>query len=152
MDERAAEFWRRFLKETGRDETLEPYECFHFHINQAGADELLQLVLEGKKRATCGSVEGAKLQGLRPPQPGDLSVVTDWAGTPKCVIETRSVHILPFQDVSFDLAGLEGEDENLASWQAGHERFFTAEGTALGYAFSPDMPVAFETFEVVYRG
>jgi uncharacterized protein YhfF len=121
------------------------------NINQAGADELLQLVLEGKKRATCGSVEGSRLQGMRPPQPRDLSLVTDWAGNPRCVIETRSVTILPFQDVTFDLAGQEGEDENLASWRAGHERFFKAEGAALGYAFSADMPVAFETFEVVYR-
>jgi len=68
------------------------------------------------------------------------------------VIETKSVRILPFREVTFDLAGQEGEDEDLASWRAGHERFFTAEGAALGYQFSRDMPVAFETFEVVYRG
>jgi len=77
MDERAAAFWRKFLREAGRDEALAPYECFHFHIDQPGADGLLQLVLDGRKRATCGSVEGFRLEGHRPPEPGDLSVVTD---------------------------------------------------------------------------
>jgi uncharacterized protein YhfF len=151
MDERQTAFWKKFLRETGRDECLEPYECFHFHIAQPGADELMQLVLDGKKRATTSSVEACRLEGQRPPRPGDLSVVTDWAGAPRCVIETESVQILPFQAVGFDLARLEGEDENLESWRAGHERFFRAEGAALGYAFSQDMPVAFETFRVVYR-
>ncbi len=151
MDERAAAFWRTFLRGTGRDEALEPYECFHFHINREGADALLQLVLDGKKRATSSSVEGCRLQGQRPPQPGDLSVVTDWTGRPHCVIETQTVQILPFRDVSFDLAALEGEDESLASWREGHQRFFTAEGALLGYRFSQEMPVAFETFQVVYR-
>jgi uncharacterized protein YhfF len=150
MDGRAAAFWREFLQHTGRDEALTPYECFHFHVTQPGADELLKLVLDGKKRATTSSVEACRLEGHRPPEPGDLSVVTDWAGNPRCVIETESVRILPFREVDFDLARLEGEDENLESWQEGHQRFFTAEGAALGYAFSWDMPVAFETFRLVY--
>ena len=149
MDDRAAAYWREFLAKSGRDGNLQPYECFHFHVHREGANSLLQLVLDGKKRATCGSVEACARQGLALPQAGDLSVVTDWEGNPRCVIETLSVTVLPFREVSFDLASQEGEDEDLASWREGHERFFTQEGALLGYSFSPEMPVAFETFRVV---
>lgn len=151
MDERAQAFWRRFLADTGRDESLAPYECFSFHNNEAGANGLLALVLSGKKRATSSSVEGLHLLGLPLPEAGSLSVVTDWAGIPCCVIETESVQIVPFDKMTFELAGLEGEDETLDSWREGHRRFFTAEGRELGYDFSETMPVAFETFRVVYR-
>lgn len=150
MDKQTEKFWKSFLRETGRDETLEPYECFSFHINEEGANELLALVLSGAKRATSSSVPGIGLLGLRLPQTGDLSVVTDWAGSPRCVIETASVAILPFHEITFERASLEGEDENLESWREGHRRFFRAEGAQLGYEFSEDMLVAFETFRVVY--
>lgn len=46
---------------------------------------------------------------------------------------------------------LEGEDDTLESWRAGHIRFFKEEGNELGYEFSNDMPVVFEDFEIVYQ-
>jgi len=150
MDERAKEFWDHFLRETQREAPSAPYECFSFHNNEEGANALLGLVLSGQKRATTSSLRYYEAAGERPPRPGDLSVVTDWAGSPRCVIETESVRVLPFDEMTFELAALEGEDENLASWQDGHRRFFTAEGAVAGYAFSGDMPVVFETFRVVY--
>ncbi len=54
--------------------------------------------------------------------------------------------------MTFELARLEGEDENLDPWREGHRRFFAAEGRELGYRFSETMPVAFETFRAVYTG
>jgi uncharacterized protein YhfF len=110
----------------------------------------LQLVLSGKKRATSSSVDGLRLMGLRPPEKGDLSLVTDWAGNPRCVIETESVVVLPFHEMTFDLARLEGEDDCIESWRDGHRNFFTREGEALGYMFREEMEVVFETFTVVY--
>ena len=99
-------FWRTFLEETGRDADTQYLECFHFDLNERAANNLLALVLEGKKRATASSLyafpEG---QG---PKPGDLSIVTDWAGDPHCVIETRAVTILPFREMTFEICSREG--------------------------------------------
>ena len=53
------------------------------------------------------------------------------------------------KDIPFDLARLEGEDDSLESWRKNHEVFFREEGKELGYAFSEEMPVIFEEFEVV---
>jgi len=144
-------FWRRFLAETGRDPNTKYLECFHFDLNERSANALLALVLEGKKRATSSSLYAFQLEGCEMPKPGSLSIVTDWDGNPRCVIETTSVVVLPFCEITFELCSREGEDDTLESWQRGHRRFFTQDGKALGYEFREDMPVIFEDFEVVYR-
>lgn len=48
---------------------------------------------------------------------GSYSIVTDWEGVPKCVIETTNVRILPFKDITYDICKLEGEDDSLESWR-----------------------------------
>ena len=144
-------FWRTFLEETGRDGNTQYLECFHFDLNERSANELLALVLAGKKRATASSLYALAAEGCELPKQGSLSIVTDWDGNPRCVIETTDVTILPFREITFELCSREGEDDSLESWQRGHTRFFTEDGKELGYEFSEDMPVVFEDFEVVYR-
>ena len=143
-------FWEAFLQETGRPADTPCLESFHFDLTEKWANELLRLVLEGKKRATSSSLTCYELEGARVPAPGDLSIVTDWAGEPHCVIETTQVDILPFRDMTFALCRLEGEDDSLDSWRRSHINFFTAEGHEAGYVFTEDMPVIFEQFRVIY--
>ena len=144
-------FWAEFLSKTGRDPDSRYLECFHFDLNEHSANSLLALVLAGKKRATASSLHAFAAEQMGLPKPGSLSIVTDWAGVPHCVIETTAVTILPFREVTFEICSREGEDDSLESWQRGHTRFFTEDGKALGYEFSEDMPVVFEDFAVVYR-
>ena len=143
-------FWEAFLQETGRPAETPCLESFHFDLTEKWANELLRLVLEGKKRATSSSLTCYELEGARVPAPGDLSIVTDWAGEPHCVIETTQVDILPFRDMTFALCRLEGEDDCLDSWRRSHINFFTTEGHEAGYVFTEDMPVIFEQFRVIY--
>jgi uncharacterized protein YhfF len=145
------EFWQRFLLESGLPETTECVDVFHFELTEKLANELLRLVLIGQKRATSSSLLGYEIDGDRVPQVNDLSIVTDWGGEPYCVIKTTNVRVLPYREITFDIAKLEGEDDTLESWQRGHTAFFKAEGAELGYEFTEDMPVIFEEFEVVYQ-
>lgn len=124
-------------------------ERWHFDITEESANYLLGLVLEGKKKATSSSVWSFEIEGSPIPKAGDMSVITYWDGTPACIIETVKVRLIPYRDITFDIAVLEGEDENLESWQINHKRFFTEEGKMLGYTFTEDMPVVFEEFEVI---
>ena len=144
-------YWHCFLKETSRDKDLKYFECFHFDLTEKWANELLRLVLEGKKRATSSSLLYYQKNDIPLPKAGDCSIVTDWEGNPKCVIQTTNVTILPFKDITFDICKREGEDENLQSWQEGHVDFFTADGNSEGYDFTWDMPVVFEDFEVIFK-
>ncbi len=143
-------FWQSFLRDTGRRPDTKYLESFYFDLNEKSANALLELVLSGKKRATASSLLAFKGNPSKAPKKGDLSIVTDWDGHPRCVIETTAVTVYRFGDITFDICKREGEDDCLETWREGHARYFTEEGKELGYEFSEDMPVLFEDFEVVY--
>lgn len=149
--EEVKKFWKDFLCTTGRSETTSCYDVFYFELTEKWANELLRLVLIGQKKATASSLWSYELRGDQVPEVGDLSIVTDWEGSPKCVIETKNVSIIPFSEMTYDICKREGEDDSLESWRAGHIKYFTQEGKQVGYDFREDMPVVFEDFEVVYK-
>lgn len=78
---------------------------------------MLDLVLKGQKKATASSVLGYQIEGEEIPKEGNLSVITDWDGNPRCVIKTTRVRIIPYKDITFDIAKLEDEDDTLESWR-----------------------------------
>lgn len=147
-----APFWSDFAKSTGRADEERFYEACFFGDSEELANELAALVLRGTKRATAGAVWSYEAEGKRLPQPGDLSIVTDWSGRSLCIIETQSVEVLPFQEVTAEFAATEGEgDGSLSFWQEAHRAYFTRECARAGREFSENMLVACERFAVVYR-
>ncbi|UNU72969.1 ASCH domain-containing protein [Moraxella nasovis] len=107
------------------------------------ADELVELVIQGKKTATCGSLV-EHLQDPAPPT-GSLQVITDGQDRPRCVIQSTHQFIIRFCDVDENLAKLEGEgDLSLAYWQQAHREFFGRLGV-----FDDKMWLLFEKFTVI---
>ncbi|MEK8035028.1 ASCH domain-containing protein [Ideonella sp. DXS29W] len=151
IPEHLREFWSAFAQAVGGASEERFYEAFFFGDTEQLANELAALVLQGTKRATAGSVWSFDAEGKRPPQAGDLSIVTSWSGKPLCVIETEVVEVVPFNEVTAEFAATEGEgDGSLAFWQSGHRRYFTRECARAGREFSESMLVACERFKVVY--
>lgn len=145
-------FWRAFMATQAGDPSPRFLEAFHFDDNEPSANELAQLVLSGRKRATAALLWAYQQAGVAIPQPGNLSVVTNFAGEPQCVIETTRVDIVPFEDVTAEFAAVEGEgDGSLAFWRKAHTAYFGRECQRLGRSPEPRMPVVCERFEVVYR-
>lgn len=144
------DFWEKFKSEVNEPDAIYD-DVFHFEITEKWANELLRLVLAGKKKATSSSLLAYEIEGAEIPKAGEYSIVTDWYGNPHCVIKTINVRVIPYNELTFDIIKLEGEDDSLESWQNNHERFFKNEGKEIGYKFSYDMPVVFEEFEVVYK-
>lgn len=142
-------FWKRFLKEKQLSQNTQYLEAFHFEATKEGANHLLELVLSGQKRATASSLSAWIIEGTKP-KVGDYSIVTDWDGKPRCVIQTVHTMELPFREMTYEICKREGEDECLETWQQNHRHFFAADGKELGYEFTEDMMVVFEDFEVVY--
>ena len=150
---RVLPFWNAFASTQTIDPASRFFEAFHFDDNELSADGLANLVLSGTKRATAGLVWSFENASMPLPKVGDLSVVTNWAGSPMCVIETRRVDIVPFEEVSADFAATEGEgDGSLQYWQQAHRAYFERECQRIGRAPHPSMPVVCERFSVVYRG
>lgn len=144
-------FWNAFAKATGANEERF-YEAFSFGDREEVANELAELVLRGIKRATTASVWSHDEEGKPFPRPGDLSIVTTWAGEPLCVIETESVRIVPFREVTAQFAAIEGEgDGSLSFWQEAHREYFSRECAKAGREFSERMLVVCECFKVVHR-
>lgn len=144
-------FWNEFLASTGRHDDARFYESFYFADSEDVANSLAQLVLAGIKRATGALVWGLEAQAKRPPAPGDLSIVTDWAGTPLCIIETTDTEVVPFEEVTEEFAATEGEgDKSLRYWREEHWAFFGRECSQIGREPSNRMPVLCERFKVVF--
>lgn len=147
-----AALWREFANAVGGADEEHFYESFFFGDSEAMASELAALVLEGRKRATAAALWAYEAEGRRLPRPGDLSIVTDWAGQPLCIIETQSVEVVPFGDVTAEFAAAEGEgDGSLAFWRQAHEDFFSRECAAVGMQFNESMQVVCERFVLRYR-
>lgn len=86
-----------------------------FGDSPALADELLQLVLEGHKTATCSSYHALKNEET--PQVGDYNIVLDGAGQPSCVIQARSLTLVRYCDITAEMAAKEGEGDK--AWLSG---------------------------------
>ena len=145
-------FWDEFIVSHGNVSDSRFYDVCVFGDSELLADELAELVLRGVKRATAGSLWSYEDAGIRIPHAGDLSIVTNWAGQPLCVIETISVQVVPYNQVTAKFAAIEGEgDGSLDYWQKVHHQYFLRECASSGREFSPEMLLACEQFEVVYR-
>jgi uncharacterized protein YhfF len=117
-------------------------ETFAFGDGPALADELLALVLDGRKTATCWAANDGLLTEV-----GKFMVALDGAGRPRAVVETVELTHRRFGEVDEQFAYDEGEgDRTLAYWREAHRNYFTRRGQ-----FSEDMLLWCERFRVVER-
>ncbi|MDP5215614.1 ASCH domain-containing protein [Ruegeria sp. 2205SS24-7] len=119
-------------------------EAFTFGDNQALCDELLSLVREGRKTATCGALRDYGEGGDALPVVGRRDIALDWEGNAALVIETVEVTQRRFCDVDADFALAEGENDDLAGWQADHRAYFERNG-----GWSDEMELICERFRLV---
>jgi uncharacterized protein YhfF len=146
-------FWESFIKAQAEDPTPRFFEAFYFDDNEQSANELALLVLSGAKRATAGLAWSFEAASVPLPKTGDLSVVTNWAKTPVCVIETGRVDVVPYDQVSAEFAATEGEgDGSLQYWRKVHWACFGRECQRIGRVRDRKMPVVCRRFEVIFRG
>jgi len=118
--------------------------CWAFGDSPALADELAALVVAGKKRGTCCSLASYR-QEQPPVTPGTYHIVLNGAGEAVCVIRTLALRLIRFDEMTAELAAMEGEgDLSLAYWQAAHQPFFEREGS-----WSPEMELIYEEFAMV---
>ena len=113
---------------------------FAFGDSPALADELLELVLNGTKTATCSTEDEPNIS-----KPGERWIVLDGKGDPKCVIESIEVTFQRYTEVDAKFAFDEGEgDRSLAYWREAHRQYFRRLGK-----FNEDMMLMCERFRLV---
>jgi uncharacterized protein YhfF len=120
--------------------TWRDLETFSFGDYPALADELAELVLAGRKRATCWAASDGQSTEI-----GKRMVMLDGLGRPRAVLETVELTLRHFDEVDAAFAYDEGEDDRtLASWRRAHRAYFSRLGQ-----FADDMPLWCERFRLV---
>ena len=128
------------MNENAVPEQYRSLRSFAFGDSPKLADELLELVLEGVKTATCSTEDEPNTSTA-----GERWIVRDGRGTPRCVIETLEMTYRRYSEVDAAFAHDEGEgDRSLAFWRDAHRRYFGRQGK-----FSEDMMLMCERFRLV---
>lgn len=146
--EAAAEMWAAYPEAVDAcpDHTVE-----HFGDSARLADELLGLVLSGRKRATSELVADFVARGDGLPRIGSHWIACDGAGVPRAVLRTIELRVGAFASADAAFAADEGEDDlSLASWQREHRRYWTRVTAARGATWSEDQDIVFERFTVAW--
>ena len=147
-------YWQTFLS------TLPADSPYHSKTPSEGGygdspelmDELIQLVLDGKKTATCGSLWEFEVEGEPPPKVGDVWIELDGDGNPACITETVDVTIRKYNEVDADFARAEGEgDLSLEYWREAHKDYFSRTLPKIGKEFSEEISLVCERFRVIYK-
>lgn len=149
MSDSIQDHWQRFL-ETRPDllhlATKKP-EAWSFGNTPQMADELVQLVLEGKKTATSSLLSVYK-KGLEPmPVLGSYQIILDGKNIPRCVIYLTETFIKKFSEMTEKHAFEEGEgDRSLTYWTEVHKKFFASYPD-----FTNDSEILCERFKLVHK-
>lgn len=148
----AAAMWEAYARAhpeavaASRDFTVE-----HFGDSERLADELLGLVLSGRKRATAELVADFLARGDAVPRIGSHWIACDGRGVPCIVIRTTELRLGSFWSVDAAFAADEAEDDlSLEAWREGHRRYWERVAAARGGTWSEDDEIVLERFSVVW--
>lgn len=147
-------YWQRFLSTLPEDSPYRTrtYSPGGYGDNPQLANELIELVLLGKKTATCSSLWEKEAEGKPLPNVGDLWVELDGDGNPVCITETTEVTIRKYNEVDADFARAEGEGNlSLSYWREAHRNYFSRVLRKMGREFSEDIPLVCERFQLIYK-
>ena len=147
---RIAGFWARMRARGIVEPDARHGAADYFGDSVELADELLDLVLHGPKRATAGSYDDYLREGAQLPHQGMHTIALDGRGIPRALLRTTQVRVGPLSSVDDRFAWDEGEgDRTRDSWLRDHHAFFQRYLPTVGLEFSPDMPTVFERFELL---
>lgn len=128
------------------------YVAWSFGHSQDRANELAELVLEGTKTATASNYILYELENEEFPSVGLHNILLDGEGNAVAIVETTSVEVVPFDEVTAEHAYLEGEgDRSLRYWRDVHEAFFNKGFETIEQEFDNKIPVVCERFKLVYK-
>lgn len=122
-----------------------------FGDNPALCDALLQLVLDGDKRATATLVKEFEAEGQPLPRVGSHWIACDSTGAPRVILRSTELRLGTIATVDAAFAYDEAEDDrSLETWLHGHRAYWLRICDALGIDWSDDLEILFERFTVAW--
>lgn len=143
-------FWQQCRKSIGIDASDYFVGTFAEPRFAPYHDALLDLVGEGKKRATAHLAMDFERNAIARRMPGDHWVVVDGDNRPRYLIVVSDVDERPFRDVTQTFAAREGEgDSSLRYWREVHSDYFEQQCADWGIPWRDDYAVVCEGFMLV---
>lgn len=148
--ESVEKLWEAYRK--SNPDAPKVYEAWAFGDSKEMADELADLVIKGIKTATASNYVLYELEEEALPHVGLHNVILNGDGEAVAIMETTSVEVIPFDEVTAEQAYLEGEgDRSLAYWREVHEEFYRKELEAIGREFTHKIPIVCERLKLLYK-
>ncbi|MCL2827840.1 MAG: ASCH domain-containing protein [Oscillospiraceae bacterium] len=146
MNEKAQSYWNTYWAgKTPPQSVIAEQFGFEEH-----ADELAQLIIAGRKTATCSAHVLYEIENDPLPAVGLYTVILNSRNEPVAMIKTVAVQVLPMNEISVEHAMAEGEgDLSYQYWWDCHQKVFSIELAEHGLEFSEDMLLVCERFELV---
>ncbi|MBR4599591.1 MAG: ASCH domain-containing protein [Treponema sp.] len=147
-----SEFWKQYLRDTNQNENEAVYsgELVFEDEGMTGRTQL-SMVLSGSKTAMFTPLETIEINMEKMPVTGEVYVVLDTNDEPRCVIELTDVRIIPLNEISWELARKDGEDEDMQDWKEKMEEFLEEEADLCGFEALPDSKIVCEIFKLIYK-
>lgn len=146
MNQQATEFFEAYKKSNSIEEDVK-VSAWQFGVD---ADELADLVVQGKKRGTCSLYKLYEIDNDPLPEVGQYDIVLNSKDEPVVLIQNRKVEIVPMKDVTKEFALSEGEGDGTCEyWWNAHVEFFSELVKEYDLTFTTDDLLVCETFEVV---
>lgn len=143
--------WEKYIDKNPENKSLETPISFYFCDNEFDANDCVDLVVKGIKRATATSLWWYEKNNEPLPKVGDQYIVTDWNGNAKAVIETTKIEKIPYNKITAEFAEMEGEgDKSLDYWKRVHEAYYKREMEPHGSVFNENMIIICEYFKTIY--
>lgn len=141
------ELWKEFVVKNNIKAW--EYDAWSFGTE---ADLLAKLVVDGEKTATASAYPLYQLENEPLPQIGKYNVILNSKDEAVCIIRTKKVYRVPFNEVTKEHAYKEGEgNRTLEFWRKVHKAFFSECLKEFNLEFTSNMEVVCEEFEVVYK-
>lgn len=144
------QFWQRCRREHGigaQDWFASTFADPHL---AAYHDQLLDLVGEGRKRATAHLAMDFERNRIRRREPGDYWLILDSGNAPRFLLRITEVEVMPFDQVPERIAALEGEgDSSLEYWRTVHREYFQLQCAVWNVEWRENFDTVCESFEVV---
>lgn len=145
------EYWANFLKNTNRDSEDKCSGDLSFEGKGFVQSQINSIVLAGQKQAFFTTLATFTIDNEPLPISGELYILVDNQNKPLCVLEIESVNIIPFNEVTFEMVKKEGECATMGEWKEKMQEYIEDEAHVLGFEYSPDIKLVYQTFKVIYK-
>ncbi len=152
IDKTVHAMWEDFTDSNPEFKNDELPDSYPFHNNEYDSNRLAELIVNGKKKAGSNLYFWYKEANADLPKIGTKSIVTDFDGKARAIIEITKVDTIPFNQISKEYAELDmGTNiEPLKKWKKAHWEFFENALHQSGEKPKEDMLIVCEYFETIW--